>query len=401
MDKGKRPAEDDSSGRSLRSESIRMTVETHDGYGTSHATASDLLRRGIAKGAEGVREVTAPQTQLMPGEVLDLDERRLLVSRYAMPAQMNEWQMLHLGRASPFFQDMALSSFPPAVQLSPTTGNPVLTSSSGGFLVFDVWAETVYEAFEDIRKLLQRGEGDEFMVGVDSEFAIPDGVVHSGREPPTADLHYEQLCSMVNGGDLVQVGITITDPMFKVLGAWQFNLSFHTSWRAPWHAGVAFLRDEAKLKLEEHASHGIPVALFIHLLAGSGMINNSSLTWVSYMGYPDFGFLVRLLTGPHALPASRLEFLMLFWQLFPRSYDVRVFSKLGRCGREVIAGGLATVCQTLGVQRAGKAHHAWSDALSALQCLEKMASGDTDFARRMTRYSGVLYGVVVDARRHE
>ena len=71
------------------------------------------------------------------------------------------------------------------------------------------------------------------------------------------------------------------------------------------------------MKLEEHASHGIPAAQFIDWLASSAVITNPKLTWISFMGYPDFGFLVRLLTRQEALTGDQLGFLNLFWELFP------------------------------------------------------------------------------------
>ncbi|TVT97181.1 hypothetical protein EJB05_57553, partial [Eragrostis curvula] len=266
-------------------------------------------------------------------------------------------------------------------------GTATLTSNS----IIDVWADTSSEAFAYIERLLKRDSKAKFMVGFDSEFAVPDGVKSSPREPASADLHYTQLCSAANGGDLIQVGFAIADDEFNVHGAWQFNLYFDPSWRLPGHEGIDFLRGVG-FNLEEHARRGIPVANFVHWLWSSGAIANGSLTWVTFMGYPDFGLLVRLLMGKE-LPESRKEFLTWFWQLFPRSYDVRVFSKLGKGRKEIIHGGLAKVCEKLKAGAIGKAHHAGSDALTALLCLAKMVNQDPEFAELMSRFCAVLYGV--------
>ncbi|RLM99116.1 putative CCR4-associated factor 1-10-like protein [Panicum miliaceum] len=290
----------------------------------------------------------------------------------------------------------ASTSYQPANSRDPPPGMIAPSSFGDCSAVYDVWAETAQDAFVNITALLHRDSEVDYMIGIDSEFAIPDGVVSLGREPPSANVHYEELCKMVNGGNLVQVGFAVADANFNVLGVWQFNLQFQSSWRAPWHAGVAFLRDEAKLKLEEHASHGIPAAQFFYCLASSAMIRNPKITWISFMGYPDFGFLIRLLTRQEALPGDRFQFLNLFWELFPRSFDVRVFTKLGRCRKEVIHGGLAKVCETLQVERVGDAHHAGSDALLVVRCFHKMMTDSADFATQIPRYCGVLYGVGVD-----
>ena len=79
------------------------------------------------------------------------------------------------------------------------------SSSGSSMLVHDVWADTSDTSFEEIKALLCRGAGAEYKVGFDSEFAIPNGVVLSGREPPTKEYHYAELCKKVNGGDLVQM----------------------------------------------------------------------------------------------------------------------------------------------------------------------------------------------------
>jgi hypothetical protein len=95
--------------------------------------------------------------------------------------------------------------------------------------VHDVWAETAQDAFVDITALLHRDSEVNYMIGIDLEFAIPDSVVSLGREPPLANVHYEELCKTVNGGNLVQVGFAVVDANFNVLGVWQFNLQFQSA----------------------------------------------------------------------------------------------------------------------------------------------------------------------------
>lgn len=174
-------------------------------------------------------------------------------------------------------------------------------------------------------------------------------------------------------------------------------MKFSVKWRKPWHAGVVFLRDTAKLRLQEHETHGVSPSEFIIWFAGSEMLKNVNITWITFNGYSDYGFLIRLMDGKDILPPTRLQFLNIFWTTFPRSYDLRIFTKLGRCRKTIIDGGLAKVCEALGVKIEGQTHHAGTDALSAIRCLERLISEDPEFSRGMTRYSGVLYGVVVDA----
>ena len=128
-------------------------------------------------------------------------------------------------------------------------------------------------------------------------------------------------------------------------------------------------------------------------LVGSGLLGNTNVTWISFAGSTDFGLLIRLLTGQETLPKVLSGFLELFRKFFPTSYDVRVFSKLGRCRKEAIHGGLSAVCEALQVERVGNAHQAGSDALAALRCFERMTLADKDFAERSKQYCGILYGL--------
>lgn len=81
---------------------------------------------------------------------------------------------------------------------------PSLATTS--VLVHDIWEETAHMAFAEISAMLK--SGGEFLIGLDSEFAIADGAVLPGREPPTADHHYQQLCTIhCQWGELGTAGL--------------------------------------------------------------------------------------------------------------------------------------------------------------------------------------------------
>ncbi|CAL4909782.1 unnamed protein product [Urochloa decumbens] len=255
----------------------------------------------------------------------------------------------------------------------------------------EIWDDGVESTFNEIEGVLIDKGGAEYMVAFDTEFAIPDGTVRSKGEPPNADGHYEQLCAYVNRGNLVQVGIGFADERYKLVGGkiFQFNIRFDPELREPDHKGVEVMR-KAGLKLEEHAKRGIPAERFTKLLGASGLLGNDKLAWITFMGYIDFGYLIRLLRGKD-LPASREHFLNEFRAFFPRSYDCKVFSKYGKCIEEPVPGGLSGVASELGVKREGEGYHqAASDALLALKCHRKLMRMKPDFGAKICT---MLYGV--------
>lgn len=181
-----------------------------------------------------------------------------------------------------------------------------------------------------------------------------------------------QLRSYVHGGDLVQAGIGIADTEFNLLGGamFQLNLLFGPTRRSGDHCGVKFLR-ESELILVEHATKGLPASEFKNMLRESGLLQNKNVTWVTFMGYQDFGLIINLLTKD-PLPETRLQFLLQVVEYFPSSFDCKSFSKYGKCiNKEIVPGKLDAVATELGAKRTGKGHQAASDALLSLRCLQR------------------------------
>lgn len=257
----------------------------------------------------------------------------------------------------------------------------------------EVCRDTTQTAFSEIAEILGSIGTDNFFIALDTEFCIPDGVESLPWEPETPDKHYSQLRSYVNGGDIVQVGIGFADRDFNLIGGnmFQFNLFFDHTSRSVNHPGIKFLREVSGLNLEEHATRGLSPQHFVSMLRETGILHNDNITWVSFMGYPDFGFIISLLRGDW-LPESRTEFLLQVRDYFPSSCDCKFFSKFGNCiKKERIPGKLEKVAIELGAKRSGKGlHQAASDALLTLRCLKKLKGLAPEFYQG-TR--GVLYGI--------
>ncbi|RLN30021.1 putative CCR4-associated factor 1-10-like protein [Panicum miliaceum] len=246
---------------------------------------------------------------------------------------------------------------------------PRLQVDSDDVKIVEIWRDTSQAAFSEIGSILRSIESGSCFVALDTEFCIPDGINVLPYEPPTPDAHYSQLRSYVHGGDLVHIGIGFADTEFKLIGGrvYQFNIFFDPTKRSPDHCGVKFLR-QSGLRLEEHARRGLPALDFMNMLCQFSLLQNKKLTWVTFMGYPDFGFIIHLLTR-NELPEDRTQFLLQVTEYFPSSCDCKFFSKYGYCIKmERVPGKLEGVATALGAKRTGKGHQAASDALPGLRC---------------------------------
>ncbi|XP_052119017.1 probable CCR4-associated factor 1 homolog 11 [Arachis duranensis] len=95
-----------------------------------------------------------------------------------------------------------------------------------------------------------------------------------------------------------------------------------------------------------------------HLAAASGLLLNKALTWVTFHGAYDIGYLVKILTWG-VLPTRLEEFLELVKELFGRTtYDVKHVMRF--CN--ALYGGLEKVADTLHIDRVVRqCHQAGSD----------------------------------------
>ncbi|CAL5096493.1 unnamed protein product [Urochloa decumbens] len=256
--------------------------------------------------------------------------------------------------------------------------------------IIEVWKDTLQTAFSEITEILTSIRSDKCYLAFDTEFCIPDDVHPLPYEPPTPDAHYTQLQSYVHGGDLVQVGIGIADTEFNLLGGrvFQFNIRFDPSKRSLDHSGVQFLRNSG-LKLEEHARRGLPAMELMAMIVELDLLMNKKVTWVTFNGYHDFGFMINLLTKD-PLPQDRNEFLLQVGKYFPSSVDCKFLSKYGDCMEGRVPGKLDEVAAALGAKRSGKGHQAASDALLTLRCFRQLKALAPNLCEKSC---GVLYGV--------
>lgn len=90
-------------------------------------------------------------------------------------------------------------------------------------------------------------------------------------------------------------------------------------------------------------SEGIHHADFGELLTTSGLLLDERVTWITFHGVFDFGYLVKSLLC-ESLPDDQEDFLRLHRTFFPRSYDLKALVRQPRFINSVtLKGGLQDV----------------------------------------------------------
>nr|AAP53808.1 CAF1 family ribonuclease containing protein [Oryza sativa Japonica Group] len=167
--------------------------------------------------------------------------------------------------------------------------------------VQSVWQENCMEQFKLVLEALHQPHRNLY-IAVDMEFTA-DAATNMSHRPVTSTSCYQHVRRYVNGGDIVQMGLT-----FAFVGdvegeqapsppiALEINFDFNVN--SPKYHGesIHFLSSQGH-DLTQHSKRGVTPefvyeGLLRHLPFGDG-----SVTWVAYHGDYDLAFLLRLLQG--------------------------------------------------------------------------------------------------------
>eukprot|EP00927_Polykrikos_kofoidii_P022601 TRINITY_DN21034_c0_g1_i3.p1 TRINITY_DN21034_c0_g1~~TRINITY_DN21034_c0_g1_i3.p1 ORF type:complete len:449 (-),score=60.99 TRINITY_DN21034_c0_g1_i3:125-1471(-) len=248
-----------------------------------------------------------------------------------------------------------------------------------GRQITDVWAWNFDAEFGEL--LAAAGAcGDKAVLAIDTEFP---GFLR--EEPASAGraLRYQALRENVDNLRPIQLGVAIAREDASVLGTWSFNLRFDVAMDLHTEASVNFLR-AAGLDFPRHAVEGIEPAVIGRRLAASTLIGRSGSRpqWVTFQGWYDFGYLLKLLTS-WPLPGDAAAFESLLAFFCPTRDEIR--DTLPR-------GSLDSLIREHGVERVGSPHTAGSDALATLDLFLQLAKEKRSPSLRPTPSSVVIAG---------
>jgi len=233
----------------------------------------------------------------------------------------------------------------------------------------EVWSHNLEEEFGVIRELID----DYPFVAMDTEY--PGWVdVPKGRFKSKQDFNYQHMRVNVNQLKLIQVGMTFVNERGELPpgnDVWQFNFHFDSSMDTMARDSGELLR-EAGIDFYRHQSDGIHHTHFGELLTTSGLLADDRVTWITFHGIFDFGYLMKSLLC-EGLPDDQEDFLRFHRTFFPCSYDLKALVKQPRfINSVVLKGGLQDIADQLDVPRFGQMHQAGSDSLLTAMTYFKM-----------------------------
>ncbi|KAI7820718.1 ribonuclease H-like domain-containing protein [Kickxella alabastrina] len=248
---------------------------------------------------------------------------------------------------------------------------PDNSSSTGAFLIREVWESNLEEEFAAIRRLIDRFP----YVAMDTEFP---GVVARpiGSFSSTSDYHYQLLRSNVDILNIIQLGITLMDEAGNPppgVCSWQFNFKFSLSSDMYAQESIDLLT-KSGIDFMKNDEFGIDAFHFGELLTDSGLVLFKNVRWVSFHSGYDFGYLLKLLTCA-ALPEDEDGF----------------FRVLHTC--RMLKGGLQDVADDLDVPRIGPQHQAGSDSLLTAMTFFRLREKYFENSVDEPKYMGHLFGL--------
>lgn len=245
-----------------------------------------------------------------------------------------------------------------------SAGPTRLPPLGGGRRICEVWSWNFDAEFSELLAAAAAC-GDCAVLGLDTEFP---GFLHEEPALASRAVRYQSLRANVNQLQPIQLGMAVAGEDGALYGVWNFNLLFDVAVELHTEASILFL-SAAGVDFPRHATEGIDPVLVGRRLAASPLVgrNGSRPRWVTFAGWYDFGYLLKLIRR-WPLPQDVVDFDTVLAAFFPRRHELR--DALPR-------GSLDSLARDFGVKRYGQPHTAGSDALATLELFLQVESSGT------------------------
>lgn len=223
-------------------------------------------------------------------------------------------------------------------------------------------------------------------IGMDTEYP---GIVYPCTVN-TPDYYYKFIKVNVDKLKLIQLGISLSNDKGEFppnACTWQFNLRFDCDKDEHSNESMSMLFNSG-IDFNKLKANGIPHTLFAEYFMVSGLVLNEDITWISFNGFSDFAYLLKILLGD-SLPEEENIFTDVINEYFPNLYDIKYLIN----ENEMFKGGLNKLAKDLGVERIGEIHQAGSDSMVTsevfFRLIKNKSIGDSDLAKG----KNVLFGI--------
>ena len=149
------------------------------------------------------------------------------------------------------------------------------------------------------------------------------------------EYHYQTLRCNVDLLKMIQVGLTLSDENGNPPpggGTWQFNFKFDLGYNVSSvvannssdtyaQDSIDMLSNSAGIDFSRSLDNGIDQQEFGELLISSGLVLLDDITWITFTGGYDLGYLLKTMTSV-PLPPADSEFFELLTTFFPSVYGM-------------------------------------------------------------------------------
>ena len=248
--------------------------------------------------------------------------------------------------------------------------------------IIEVYQDNFIKEIKRIGKYLKQYP----YIGMDTEFP---GIVYPCISN-ASDFYYQYIKLNVDKLKLIQLGITLTNAKGEQppnTTTWQFNLRFDINKDEHSNESINLLYN-CGINFNKIKKDGISHRLFAEYLTVSGMVLNENVFWVSFNGFSDFAYLLKLLIGDF-LPNNTNEFLDLMKTYFPNVYDIKYLIN----ENDSYKGGLNKIAKDLNIERKGEVHQAGSDSLVTIEVFFKLIENNSISRNDLNFGKNILYGI--------
>jgi CCR4-NOT transcription complex subunit 7/8 len=234
-------------------------------------------------------------------------------------------------------------------------------------VVREVWEDNLEQEFSEIARVFPYHRFAAFDTEFPGEvFPANTRRHYSSWSPAESYLHMKR---NVDATKIIQLGLALSNAKGDSCYVWEFNFKGFDKETDLHDLESIQLLEQQGIDLNKNREKGIESKEFVRLIVNSGLLWNSNITWVTFHGAYDFGYLIKILIG-RELPYDLMAFMRSVVYFFGyRVFDIKHIIK--SC--QGLYGGLERVANTLGVHRvAGKSHQAGSDSLLTLQTIMKL-----------------------------
>ena len=250
--------------------------------------------------------------------------------------------------------------------------------------IIEVYEDNFVQEIKKLGELLEEYN----YIGMDTEF--PGNLYYVNNM--TKDFYFRTLKMNVDSLKIIQLGITLTNekgefPKKYPYHTWQFNFEFDKS-KDKIAPSALNLLEECGIDFNKLKTKGIKHKNFAEYFMISGLVLNDDITWISFHGCYDFGYLLKLLLNSK-LPDSEKDFMEDLNTYFKNYYDIRTLVK----GKDNLQGSLSRLAQYLEVLREGKTHQAGSDSLVTIDVYFKLIQNGLIEKNKLKNNKNILFGV--------